>query len=74
MARENQYTNQGKSNSQQRLKRLEESLKGLGSKILKENVPTRLSKIDNNALQNDRLYFVLSSKRKRYVYRRRIRY
>lgn len=56
MARENQYTNQGKSNSQQRLKRLEESLKGLGSKILKENVPTRLSKIDNNALQNDRLY------------------
>lgn len=56
MARENQYTNQGKSNSQQRLKRLEESLKGLGSKILKENVPTRLSKIDNNSLQNDRLY------------------
>jgi CRISPR-associated protein, csn1 family len=56
MARENQYTNQGKSNSQQRLKRLEESLKGLGNKILKENVPTRLSKIDNNALQNDRLY------------------
>lgn len=56
MARENQYTNQGKSNSQQRLKRLEESLKGLGSKIHKENVPTRLSKIDNNALQNDRLY------------------
>lgn len=56
MARENQYTNQGKSNSQQRLKRLEESLKGLGSKILKENVPTRLSKIDNNALQNNRLY------------------
>lgn len=56
MARENQYTNQGKSNSQQRLKRLEESLKELGSKILKENVPTKLSKIDNNALQNDRLY------------------
>lgn len=56
MARENQYTNQGKSNSQQRLKRLEESLKGLGSKILKENVPAKLFKIDNNALQNERLY------------------
>lgn len=56
MARENQYTNQGKSNSQQRLKRLEESLKELGSKILKENIPAKLSKIDNNALQNDRLY------------------
>lgn len=56
MARENQYTNQGKSNSQQRLKRLEESLKELGSKILKENVPAKLSKIDNNSLQNERLY------------------
>ena len=56
MARENQYTNQGKSNSQQRLKRLEESLKDLGSKILKENIPAKPSKIDNNALQNDRLY------------------
>lgn len=56
MARENQYTNQGKSNSQQRLKRIEESLKDLGSKILKENIPAKLSKIDNNALQNDRLY------------------
>lgn len=56
MARENQYTNQGKSNSQQRLKRLEESLKELGSKILKENVPAKLFKIDNNALQNERLY------------------
>lgn len=52
MARENQYTNQGKSNSQQRLKRLEESLKELGSKILKENIPAKLSKIDNNSLQN----------------------
>ena len=56
MARENQYTNQGKSNSQQRLKRLEESLKELSSKILKENIPAKLSKIDNNVLQNDRLY------------------
>lgn len=56
MARENQYTNQGKSNSQQRLKRLEESLKELGSKILKENIPAKLSKIDNNSLQNDRRY------------------
>ena len=68
MARENQYTNQGKSNSQQRLKRLEKSLKELGSKILKENIPAKLSKIDNNALQNDRLLLILSSKWKRYVH------
>ena len=46
--RDSQYTNQGKSNSQQRLKRLEESLKDLGSKILKENIPAKLSKIDKD--------------------------
>lgn len=54
MARENQTTTRGKKNSQQRYKRIEDSLKilasGLNSKILKEH-PT-----DNNQLQNDRLF------------------
>ena len=54
MARENQTTAKGKKNSQQRYKRIEDSLKilasGLNSKILKEH-PT-----DNNQLQNDRLF------------------
>ena len=54
MARENQTTARGKKNSQQRYKRIEDSLKilasGLNSKILKEH-PT-----DNIQLQNDRLF------------------
>ena len=54
MARENQTTARGKKNSQQRYKRIEDSLKnlasGLDSNILKEN-PT-----DNIQLQNDRLF------------------
>ncbi|MGK8865202.1 type II CRISPR RNA-guided endonuclease Cas9 [Streptococcus oralis] len=54
MARENQTTTRGKKNSQQRYKRIENSLKilasGLNSKILKEH-PT-----DNIQLQNDRLF------------------
>ena len=54
MARENQTTDRGKKNSQQRYKRIEDSLKnlspGLDSNILKEN-PT-----DNIQLQNDRLF------------------
>ena len=54
MARENQTTARGKKNSQQRYKRIEDSLKilasGLDSNILKEK-PT-----DNNQLQNDRLF------------------
>ena len=54
MARENQTTAIGKKNSQQRYKRIEDSLKnlapGLDSNILKEN-PT-----DNIQLQNDRLF------------------
>ena len=54
MARENQTTTRGKKNSQQRYKRIEDSLKnlasGLDSNILKEN-PT-----DNVQLQNDRLF------------------
>ncbi len=54
MARENQTTARGKKNSQQRYKRIEDSLKnlasGLDSNILKEN-PT-----DNVQLQNDRLF------------------
>ena len=54
MARENQTTARGKKNSQQRYKRIEDSLKnlapGLDSNILKE-YPT-----DNIQLQNDRLF------------------
>ena len=54
MARENQTTARGKKNSQQRYKRIEDSLKilasGLDSNILKEH-PT-----DNIKLQNDRLF------------------
>ena len=54
MARENQTTARGKKNSQQRYKRIEDSLKnlasGLDSNILKEN-PT-----DNIQLKNDRLF------------------
>ena len=54
MARENQTTARGKKNSQQRYKRIEDSLKnlasGLDSNILKEN-PT-----DNNQLRDDRLF------------------
>lgn len=36
MARENQTTNRGRSQSQQRLKKLQNSLKELGSNILNE--------------------------------------
>ena len=54
MARENQTTARGKKNSQQRYKRIEDTLKnlapGLNSNILKEH-PT-----DNIQLQNDRLF------------------
>ena len=54
MARENQTTARGKKNSQQRYKRIEDTLKnlapGLDSNILKEH-PT-----DNIQLQNDRLF------------------
>ena len=54
MARESQTTARGKKNSQQRYKRIEDSLKnlasGLDSNILKE-YPT-----DNIQLQNDRLF------------------
>ena len=50
MARENQTTARGNSNSQQRFKRLSNAISELGSNILKEH-PT-----DNADLQNDRLY------------------
>ncbi|MBP2621100.1 type II CRISPR RNA-guided endonuclease Cas9 [Streptococcus panodentis] len=50
MARENQFTNQGRRNSQQRLKKLTDSIKELGSSILKEHP------VDNSQLQNDRLF------------------
>ncbi|MGT2925018.1 type II CRISPR RNA-guided endonuclease Cas9 [Streptococcus caviae] len=50
MARENQFTNYGRRNSQQRLKGLTDSIKELGSQILKEHP------VDNTQLQNDRLF------------------
>lgn len=56
MARENQSTEKGRRNSQQRIKGLEEALKAFDSNILNENKPTNISKIENNHLQNDKLY------------------
>lgn len=50
MARENQFTNQGQRNSQQRLKGLTDSIKEFGSQILKEHP------VENSQLQNDRLF------------------
>ncbi|KXT76314.1 CRISPR-associated protein, Csn1 family [Streptococcus sp. DD10] len=50
MARENQFTNQGRRNSQQRLKKLTDSINKLGSSILEEHP------VDNSQLQNDRLF------------------
>ncbi|EMC49247.1 hypothetical protein SMU102_06723 [Streptococcus mutans S1B] len=50
MARENQFTNQGRRNSQQRLKGLTDSIKEFGSQILKEHP------VENSQLQNDRLF------------------
>lgn len=50
MARENQFTKQGRRNSQQRLKGLTDSIKEFGSQILKEHP------VENSQLQNDRLF------------------
>lgn len=54
MARENQFTSQGRRNAQQRYKRIENAIKDLDSrlntKILKEHPTT------NQALQSDRLF------------------
>ncbi|BAH87720.1 hypothetical protein SmuNN2025_0694 [Streptococcus mutans NN2025] len=50
MARENQFTNQGRRNSQQRLKGLTDSIKEFGSQILKEHP------VKHSQLQNDRLF------------------
>lgn len=50
MARENQTTSRGRSQSTPRLKKLEVAIKELGSNILKES-PT-----NNQAIQKDRLY------------------
>ena len=56
MARENQFTNQGRRNSQQRINRLEKALKDFGSKILEEQKPYGVSKVNNIHLQSDRLF------------------
>ncbi|HFI0451572.1 TPA: type II CRISPR RNA-guided endonuclease Cas9 [Streptococcus suis] len=50
MARENQTTKKGRKNSQQRLTGLTNSIRELGSDILKE------FPVDNGQLQNDRLF------------------
>lgn len=57
MARENQTTNRGRSQSQQRLKKLQNSLKELGSNILNEEKPSYIEdKVENSHLQNDQLF------------------
>ncbi|RCW16608.1 type II CRISPR RNA-guided endonuclease Cas9 [Streptococcus gallolyticus] len=57
MARENQTTNRGRSQSQQRLKKLQDSLKELGSNILNKEKPSYVEdKVDNSHLQNDKLF------------------
>lgn len=53
MARENQSTQRGINNSRERLRKLEEVHKNIGSKILKEH------EISNAQLQSDRVYLYL---------------
>lgn len=50
MARENQTTNQGKNRSQQRLKRLQDSMSNF------KDASISLKDVDNSDLQNDRLF------------------
>ena len=57
MARENQTTNKGRRKSQQRLKRLQDSLKDFGSKILDTDKPSYVEdNIENDHLKDDRLF------------------
>ncbi len=57
MARENQTTNRGRNKSNQRLKKLQDSLKELGSSILNKEKPSYIEdKVENSHLQNDRLF------------------
>ena len=57
MARENQTTGYGRNKSNQRLKRLQDSLKEFGSDILSKKKPSYVdSKVENSHLQNDRLF------------------
>lgn len=57
MARENQITGYGRNKSNQRLKRLQDSLKEFGSDILSKKKPSYVdSKVENSHLQNDRLF------------------
>lgn len=57
MARENQTTNRGRNKSNQRLKKLQDSLKELGSSILNKKKPSYIEdKVENSHLQNDRLF------------------
>lgn len=57
MARENQLTNTGRKNSQQRLKRLQTGLSEFGSKILATDKPPYVEEnVDNEHLKDDRLF------------------
>ncbi|MEF9624028.1 type II CRISPR RNA-guided endonuclease Cas9 [Streptococcus dysgalactiae] len=62
MARENQTTQKGQKNSRERMKRIEEGIKELGSQILKEHP------VENMQLQNEKLYlYYLQNGRDMYV-------
>nr|BAV01234.1 FLAG-NLS-SpCas9-2A-GFBSD2 [Binary vector pEgP526-2A-GFBSD2]BAV01236.1 FLAG-NLS-SpCas9-2A-GFBSD2 [Binary vector pEgP126_Paef1-2A-GFBSD2]BAV01239.1 FLAG-NLS-SpCas9-2A-GFBSD2 [Binary vector pEgP126_Phis4-2A-GFBSD2]BAV01242.1 FLAG-NLS-SpCas9-2A-GFBSD2 [Binary vector pEgP226-2A-gfbsd2] len=62
MARENQTTQKGQKNSRERMKRIEEGIKELGSQILKEHP------VENTQLQNEKLYlYYLQNGRDMYV-------
>ncbi|HEP1722950.1 TPA: type II CRISPR RNA-guided endonuclease Cas9 [Streptococcus pyogenes] len=62
MARENQTTQKGQKNSRERMKRIEEGIKELGSDILKEYP------VENTQLQNEKLYlYYLQNGRDMYV-------
>ncbi|WP_283278932.1 type II CRISPR RNA-guided endonuclease Cas9, partial [Streptococcus dysgalactiae] len=62
MARENQTTQKGQKNSRERMKRIEEGVKELGSQILKEHP------VENTQLQNEKLYlYYLQNGRDMYV-------
>lgn len=62
MARENQTTQKGQKNSRERMKRIEEGIKELGSQILKEHP------VENMQLKNEKLYlYYLQNGRDMYV-------
>lgn len=57
MARENQTTNKGRKNSQQRLKCLQDALNNFGSDILKADKPSYIDgEVENHHLKRDKLF------------------